>query len=205
MTLANAITAVRSATGHDVDNQVTNAQIQAWIDRAYTRTRRWLSTFMPEFFSASYLPPALVGALGGATIAKPDDYERLIRIDRQFPNNIWYPLAMRGVLNQQSGIQMDVSGQYRITYCKRPIDGYTTLDVPEGCEDIIIEFVCAQVRNRHDEDSAWHMGLVAQLRKEAMADLRMRYGAHGRSCLQFSQNYWPQISFYEQGSNFVIF
>jgi hypothetical protein len=205
MLVTDAVAAVRTATAHDVDTQITDPQITAWIDKAYRRTRRWLSTFMPEFYAVEFLPPFLSGAQSGATIAKPDDYERLIRMDYQYPNNNWYPLSMRSVLNQKTGIIVDVSGQYRITYTRRPVDGYTTIDVPEGCEDIITEMVAARVRNRHDEDTSWHVGLVAQLRKEAMADLRMRYGAHPRSCLQITQGWEPQRTFFEQGSNFVIF
>ena len=207
MLVLDAVDAVKASTAHDNDDQTTVLQIQEWIDRSYTRTRRWVSTFMPEYYSAEFLPPPLVGAQGGATIAKPDDYERLIRIERQYPsgNNSWYPLVMRSVLSQKAGIPVDVSGQYRITYIKCPVDGYQYLDVPEGCEDIILEEVAARVRNRHDEDPSFSQGVVAQLKREAMADLRMRYGSHGRSCLQLTHGWDPQISFYEQGTNFVIF
>ena len=205
MLVLDAVDAVRASTAHDNDDQTTTLQIQEWIDRAYTRTRRWLSTFMPEYYAAEYLPPALVGAIGGALLPKPDDYERLIRIERQYPAGYWYPLTMRTVLTQKVGMAIDVSGQYRITYSKCPVDGYQYIDVPEGCEDIVIEEAAALVRNRHDEDPSFHLGRVVQLKREAMADLRMRYGAHPRSCLQVNPLYGPQTTFYEQGNNFVIF
>lgn len=205
MTTTDAVAAVRAATAHDVDQQVTNVQILAELDREYRRVRRWLSTFLPELFATEYLPPALVGATGGATIAKPVDYERVIRLERQFPMNSWYPLAMRSIKNQKTGIAIDVSGQYRLTYVKRPVDGYTTFDVPDGCEDLIILPVCAWVRARHDEDPTYHLQRYADIKKSTIADLSMRYGSHQRTALQMTPFWGPQTSFYESGSNFVIF
>ena len=205
MSIEDAVDAVRSATAHDNDQQVTDIQITAELDREYRRVRRWISTFMPEFYAVEYLPPPLVGAKGGATIAKPDDYERVIRFERQFPMNSWYPMAMRSIKNQKTGIAIDVSGQYRLTYVARPVDGYDSFNVPEGCEDLLTLPVAAWLRVRHDEDPSFHMQRYADIKGTAIADLRMRYGAHQRTGLQLSPFWGPETSFYESGSNFVIF
>jgi hypothetical protein len=204
MTPAEAIVAVRSGTAHDSDTQTTDAQITAELDREYRRVRRWLSSFLPERYSTVGATTTLSGASSGATIAKPTGYERLIRLEFEFPAGNWMPLMIRPMLNASSWFVRDVSGNYRITYVVAPVDGYTTYDVPDGCEDLILEPVKAWIRQRHDEDPGFHIGRRAQLEKEIRANLSFGYGAHGRSILGGVQ-YWPRATFYEQGANFVIY
>lgn len=204
MLVTEGVTAVRSATAHDNDQQTTDAQITAELDREYKRVRRWLSTFLPELYSTTATPSVLSGVMSGATIAKPSDYERVIRLEFEYPTGNWVPLAMRPMLHGSSWFQRDVSGTYRLTYVQRPVAGYTTYDVPDGCEDLILEPVKAWVRQRHDEDPSFHIGRRSQLEKQLRADLAMRYGAHGRSILGGAQ-FWPRATFFEQGANFVIY
>lgn len=202
--VADAITAVRTATAHDVDTQVTNAQITFWLDKEYRRVRRWLSTFMPELYETTAPLFTLAGVQSGVTIAKPVDYERIVRLEAQWYQASWYPLAVRPQLNAGSGLPVDVSGTYRLVYVTQPVDGYTTLDVPVGCEDLIIQPVAALVRQRHGESPKFHLDMAAQLKKDLRADLAMRYGAHGRSALQQTCNWYPRCTFYEEGDHFVI-
>ena len=203
MTVANAILAVRYATAHDSDTQTTDAQITAELDREYRRTRRWLSSFLPELYSTS-TTSTLTSSQSGATIAKPTNYDRVVRMEYEFPTGNWVPLAMRPMLHASSWWLRDVSGTYRLTYVYRPVDGYTSLDVPDGCEDLILEPVKAWIRQRHDEDPSFHIARRQQLEKEIRASLGMRYGAHGRSLLGSAQ-WWPRATFFEQASNFVIY
>lgn len=204
MLVADAVTAVRSATAHDNDTQTTDVQITAELDREYRRVRRWLASFMPEMYSTAGSVVQLVSAQSGATIAKPVDYGGLIRLEFEYPQGLWIPLSLRPLLLASVGWQRDVSGNYRLTYVQRPMDGYTVFDVPDGCEDLILEPVKAWVRQRHDEDPSFHLSRRAQLEQELRSELSFRYGAHGRSILGGSQ-FWPRASFFEQGSNFVIY
>jgi len=203
MTVANAILAVRSATAHDSDTQTTDAQLTAELDREYRRVRRWLSVFLPELY-ATTTTSLLTGASSGATFAKPVNFDRVVRFEFEFPQGNWMPLMLRPILNASSWYVRDVSGNYKLTYVARPVDGYTAFDVPDGCEDLILEPVKAWIRQRHDEDPSFHLGRRMQLEKEIRADLSFRYGAHGRSILGGVQ-YWPRATFYEQGANLVIY
>lgn len=204
MLVTAAVTAVRSATAHDNDQQVTDAQITAELDREYRRVRRWVSSFLPELYQYQAAPVVLSGAQSGATISKPVDYDRLMRIERQYPTDTWYPLEMRASNNQYMGVKVDVSGTYRICYIKRPVDGYTAFDVPDGCEDLIILPVCAWVANRHNDDGSYFLGKCEMLKREVRADLSFRYGSHGRSALQLNPIWGPRTSFFEEGDHFVI-
>lgn len=204
MSIANAILAVRSATAHDSDTQTTDTQITAELDREYRRARRWLSSFLPELYSVIATPVTLANVQSGATLDKAVDYDRIIRLEYEYPQGNWIPLSMRPLLNSSSWWQRDVSGTYRLTYVQRPVDGYTVFDVPDGCEDLILEPVKAWVRQRHDEDPSFHIGRRQQLEKEIRAELAFRYGAHCRSILGGSQ-FWPRATFFEQGNKFVIY
>jgi hypothetical protein len=206
MTPALAVTAVRSATAHDADTQVTDTQIIAELDREYRRARRWLSSFLPELYQAVAPIYTLAGVADGTVnlLAKPVDFETLVRLEQQFSQGFWQPLTPRPQLHASEGIARDVTGSYRLTYVSRPVDGYTTFDLPPGAEDIMICLVSGWVRNRHEEDSSWHMQRAADLKNELRASLAMRYGAHARSMMTHQYGEGWIGSFYEQGSSIVI-
>jgi hypothetical protein len=201
MTPAAATTAVRSATAHDADTQVTDTQIAAELDREYRRVRRWLSSFLPELYQkvASFTIASPTNAL-----TKPDDFERVTRLEQMFSQGYYQPLTVRAQLHASQGIARDCSGTYRLTYVARPVDGYTAYDVPEGAEDILISLVAAWVKQRHEEDPTYFMQRAAQLKDEIRSSLVMRYGAHPRSLMscQYGQDYVG--SFYEEAATIVI-
>ena len=206
MTPAAAITAVRSATAHDADQQVTDTQLTAELDREYRRVRRWLSSFLPELYQKQSANIRLSGTVDGTAniITKPDDFERLVRLEQQFSQGFWQPMNPRPLLHASEGVPRDITGTYRLTYVARPVDGYTAFDVPEGCEDVIIAAVAAWVRQRHDEDVTYWMNRAAQLKDEVRAALSMRYGAHPRCLMSSTYGNYSLGSFYEQGNTFVI-
>jgi hypothetical protein len=197
MTIANAILAVRSATAHDSDLQVTDAQITAELDREYRRVRRWLASFVPSLYQAE---ASFVVAAGSSAIAKPVDFDRVLTLEREMGQGVYVPLALRPQLHAHSGRQIDCSGTYRLTYVQRPVDGYTTYDVPDGAEDIMIQIVAAWVRQRHDEDPSFHMQRAEQLKNELRPVLKMRYGAHPRCLLQTTPSTFQFLTFFEEGS-----
>ena len=201
MSVSDAITAVRASTGHDNDQQTTNTQITAWLDREYRRVRRWISSFAPTIYQTSQIS-TLTNAQN--TIAKPVDFGALIRIERQWSQGYWDALAVRPSLDAGQGIIGDVSGTYRLTYSQRPVDGYTTFNLPDGAEDILIEMVSARVNNRHNDDVSFNTGLVAELKRELRTTIVMRLGAHPRCALQHQGMGFYYGSFYEEGDHFVI-
>ena len=208
MTVAEAITAVRSATAHDADQQVTDTQIQNELDREYKRVRRRIAMFAPSMYQKvqdNIQVPSVAPGVPANCVAKPDDFERVLTFDRQLGNQIYAPLTMMPQLNAQSGRKQDVSGIYRLTYIMRPIDGYTTFDVPEGAEDIITQAVCGWVRQRHNEDPTWHMNRADKLFDELRSNYVMRYGMHPRSLLQVTPSCFMYLTYFEQGPNLVIF
>lgn len=207
MTPAQAVTDVRSATAHDADQQVTDVQITAELTREYKRVRRWLSSFLPELYQTFIYGVLPAGTLAdGITniITKPDNFERLIRLELQLSQNYWQPLAMRPLLHASEGIPRDVGGTYRLTYVMRPLDGDTSYVVPEGCEDIIVNLVAAWVKQRHEEDPSYFVGRAAQLKQELRSDLSMRNGAHARSLMVAAYNNAWVGSFVENLSTFTI-
>lgn len=207
MTVANAIIAVQSATAHDNDTQTTPTQITAELDREYRRVRRWLSTFVPSLYQKTANFTIAAGATTEALskITKPDDFERVIRFEQQFTQGYWQPLAVRPAIAASEGVRRDVAGTYKLTYVAKPVDGYTSFDVPEGVEDVIISLVSAWVRQRHDEEATFHLMRAEQLKREAQVSLVMRYGAHPVSALQ-NQSGWAigLGSFYEEGNYLVV-
>ena len=201
MTPASAVTAVRSATAHDSDTQVTDAQITAELDREYRRVRRWLSSFAPSLYQAE---ASFVVAAGASTIAKPVDFDRVLTLEREMGQGVYVPLAMRPQLHAHSGRQIDCAGTYRLTYVQRPVDGYTAFDIPDGAEDILIQLVAAWARVRHDEDPSYHMQRAEQLKSELRPVLKMRYGAHPRCLLQTTPSTFQFLTFFEEGANLVL-
>ena len=202
MTVANAIVAVRGATGHDADTQVTDTQITAELDREYRRVRRWLSSFVPSLYQVEL--DNINIASGSNAIAKPDDFERVIVLERQMNQGVYCPLAMRPTLHQRAGIAIDVSGLYRLTYVSRPVDGYTAFNVPEGCEDIITCMVSAWVCARHQDDPSYWKQRADELRNEVRPTLKMRYGAHPRCMLQATPSTYQYLTWFEEGSNLIV-
>lgn len=201
MTVANAIAAVRATTAHDNDQQTTDAQITAWLDREYRRVRRWITSFAPALYQTS---TQFTLTTGQNTITKPVNFDSLRRLEKQWSQGFWQPLAVRPSLSAGEGIAGDVSGLYRLTYSARPVDGYSAFDLPDGAEDILIEMVSARVNNRHMDETAFNTGLVAELKRELRGTLSIRLGAHSRPMLQQQERGYYYGSFFEEGDHFVI-
>ena len=200
MTVAEFVTAVRNTTGHDSDTQVTDPMITAEGDRRYKSLRRWLSQKAPELYQTTSETTLTTGT---NTISKPSDFERVIRVEIQLSQGFWEPLAMRNALSQTQGIACDSAGTYRLTYVTKPTSGYTSFDVPDGAEEILIHETAGWVRQRHEEDPSYHMAEARQLKLDLQRDIAMRNGAHPRSVL-VSGGLCDYRSWYEEGDYIVI-
>lgn len=192
MNLSEARTNIRSETDHDSDTQVTDDQLDEQINQDYFKLRRRISQLVPSLYTETDEEQTLSGT--DDTLDMPADFERLVRLERQYGSD-WYPVEISdeltphlGILNareEADGIKLApvslAPGTYRLIYVMEPqgLDGDTDdIDVPGGCEDIIVQWGAAFVRRRHDEDPSAHMTMADQIWREQKKALLRRYGKH---------------------------
>lgn len=190
MSLANVRTAVRTDTAHDNDTQVTDAQIDVFIDLEYRRVRRDLTWVTPTLYLTTETSFALTSS--AFTHAIPSDFDRIYRVERQ-DGTRWFPIDVASEPDatvpmtlsfREEGTNLIfspaelVAGTYRLTYHVKPVAGYSTIDVPDGLEDVVIHRTAAQVRIRFNEDPSPHERKAEAAWTEALKNLRRRYGAH---------------------------
>lgn len=200
LSVSDAVVMVRSGTAHDNDAQTTDTQIQAQLHRSLQMLRRRLSAAFPSIFEK--VTSELVVASGANTITKPVDCEHVTVLERKNAAGAWDFIDVNPSLNRSMAATVSfyerdgvlviepaylAAGTYRIHYSGALLDGYTTIDLPAGLEEIIIEEVCAWVRQRHEEDPSYHMARAKMVWDENWMPLKKRYGAHGRSALQITR------------------
>lgn len=198
--VSDAIVAIRSGTAHDNDTQTTDTQITGQLDRSLKRLRRRLSAAFPSIFET--VSASIVVAAGASTITKPVDCEHVTVLEKQNASGYWDFLDVNSSLNRSAAATLSfyerdgsiildpaylAAGTYRIHYSQALVDGYTSIDLPAGLEEIVIEEVCAWVRQRHEEDPSYHLMRARQVWDENWMPLKKRYGAHGRSSLQITR------------------
>lgn len=194
LTVAQAITAIRTSSNHDDDDQTDTAQITAKLDLLYKQLLRRLKAFVPNLFESVTTPT--IASSASPQFAKPANTESVQKVERLISGTQYDaieagdPLNYRNtsVLNwyEQAGniiispAELAVGG-YRVTALLGVVAGYTSLTlVPEGMEDILIEQCAAFVRQRHDESPAVHMEEATRIWKEQIPPLIRRHGAHPR-------------------------
>lgn len=205
MTTAEAITAIRTATRYDVvtPSPVDNAQVTVWLDQEHKRFRRQLNVTAPQLYMTATGTTAITA--GNQSLAKPADFERLIRIER-LETAVWVTVEASDDTNletqcflgfSEQGANFIISplvsapGSYRIVYSKTVAAGYTTLEVPDGLEDVIVERVCARVKERLEpETAAIHFQIADRIWNEQLPLLKLRYGRVNRSGFRESYKRW---------------
>jgi len=190
MTRDDAVTEIKSSTGHDADDQATTAQIQGWLEREYKRIRRLLIDVAPTLYTATHTTQVLTSS--STTYTLPSDFERIRRFERLF-GDTWLPIMTSdghtihtGALNfreEAGGIQVApalvAAGSYRLIYHQIPsVAANYNITVPDGVEDVITERVCARVRVRLEEDRAPNFDTANGIWAEQKAALKRRYGIH---------------------------
>jgi hypothetical protein len=196
MTRSEARTAIKAATDHDgaSDTQVTTTQLDTWIDLEHKLLRRQLSLIVPTLYTSVDEEQTLTSTdEDDDVLSVPSDFERLVRVERQV-GTAWHPVPVSDELSphvgsnitvREEGEELRISpltsapGVYRIVYVAIPAtmdDDADTLDVPAGCEDIILEKVAARVRIRLDQDPSPHSARAAETWLEQKKALRRRYG-----------------------------
>lgn len=197
-----AVAIIRAETSHDADTQVTDAQILAWLDLECINVRVDLIDEVPELYVTVGSPTAISGTT--QTISKPADFVKLVVLeklvdgryvaldlaDELYPESTLpqfsYYVANQRTCFREQGDNFIVSpvetapGTYRLTYGHMFAAGYTSLPVPFGFEQVVIERATEHVRGRHEEDRSAHERKAEARWKRSVSSLVSRTGRHER-------------------------
>lgn len=193
MNRAAARTLIRANTDHEgaSDTQVTDTQLDTWLDIEHKLLCREVAFIAPSLYTQ--LDDEQELDAGDGALEFPDDFERLVRLERQAGAS-WYPIDISDSLSPHTGSGLTVreeeeglqvspaescAGTYRIVYLRRPLtldDDDEEFDLPPGCEDILCERVCARARIKLDEDPTPHQSRADSAWVKQKQALRRRYG-----------------------------
>ena len=205
MSLATMRAQVRRRTSHDADLQVEDAaDIDVAIDGEYKRLRRLLINTAPRLYLITEGSFTLSGS--SDTHALPSDFERVWRFERQEAGR-WFPVpvatepdASQPVFSGRRSFRVEAAnlivspvalapGTYRLTYHPGIVAGYTTVTVPDGLEEIIINRAAALLMPREMGDVAEFTRIADRVWAEQRPALRRAYGAHPVSGLRVVRGY----------------
>lgn len=199
---------VRANTAHDSDTQVTQAQIQAWLDQAYHRLRKLIASVAPSLYSKVSATQVL--STSDPNFDLPSDYDRPLLFEK-LETTVWVGVdtvdqtspdltigrgweeigagLTGGVIRVSPASQAD--GSFRLTYVALPDltenGGNYTLRVPAGLEELITEAVSARARTRLNEDKDIHLTEVDRLWAQQRTGIRRRYGRHAVSGMRYTR------------------
>lgn len=168
ITLANARLAVRVVTGLGAAQQITDAEMDYIFDVEYRRARREISKKLPWLYEAtSTYANSVTGIL-----AIPSDFERPIKLEYVLTDGTLVPVPQGNGVNEGQ----PAKGTFKLTYVQAPVVGYTTMDVPAGLEDVIVQRVAAQVQVRRKQDPSPHLSMAEATWKAQVSALRRPVG-----------------------------
>ena len=187
MNFSGAITAVRTATRYDTvsPSPVTDAQVTVWLNSEMARFRRQLNAEVPEIYRNTSAHTIVSGA---QTLTKAGDFEKLVRIELLVGSS-YINVEPASPVDLEAGRlgyeevggtyliwpTISAPGTYRIVYNTTSVDG--TLDVPAGMEDVVVERVCARVKERlAPAEAQMHLDIADRLWTEQLPYLRRRHG-----------------------------
>lgn len=203
MTKAQLLTLVRTTIGHDTDTQVTDTQINTWIDQVYPEFRREILGVAPSLYTAVAATQVLTTT--DADFDLPADFERVNRFEVLVGNDyLGVPVADSHSADfstlsyrEEAGVlrvapSTSAAGTYKLTYNKAPsLTGDYLVEVPTGLELVIAERVAGHIRPRFNEgaeqhqaaaDRIWH-GVPGIPGSGQKTYIRRRYGGHTQSGL----------------------
>lgn len=198
ISLANAYTNVRTATARDSDLRLTDTMMAAWVDIESKRLWYYLSQEIPELTESTV---AATVAAGSSTInmnaLTSSSYYRLHLLEKAFSDGVYdevpsanyaHPARVSGLVFRESIISGaptitlypadSAPGTYRVRYTPLVAPGYTTVPVPEGFEDVVIERVAARARIRFKEDPSPHLAQANEFLQQQLDAARDRHGYH---------------------------
>ena len=205
LTYLQARTQIRTATAHDVDAQVSDTQLDSWLDQEVAQLRRMLISVAPTLYqrTAPTQTPA-VNSWFDLAIVSPA-VERVWRFERLYGSTyIQVPVSdeaspeadflnYRETTNAGSPILLlapsreALGGTYRLIY--HPVPAASTVEVPTGCEDVVIQRVAGRVAMRLFDDPAPFFALADRVWTEQRRALRRRYGAQPQPGLRLTKGW----------------
>lgn len=121
MLTGTAITNVRTATSHDLDDQVSLAQYVAFVQSEQDRMRLRLSSAVRTLYNNTYSPASYVLAGAAVTLAKPSDFLAMVRMEKLF-GSTYFPVWVADGLDTsglRSGLEFREEGD---NYIVEPAD-----------------------------------------------------------------------------------
>lgn len=193
LTVDDAITRVRTITGLDTSQQVTDDMLEAIVDMEYKRVRRELSTIAPTLYNdVEDYNNSTTGVL-----AKPADFFSLVELEHVLADGRLVPLIVgNGVNKGPAG-----TGNFRLTYVKLSTSS-TDLEVPDGLEDVIIQRAAAQAQIRRKQDPAPHKAIADEVWGSQLRSLRRRYGRNVQDGLREVKD--VPFCYLERGNDLVV-
>lgn len=190
MDVTTAILAVRTATEHDSDTQVTDTQLTALLNLEYGVFYRQVALVAPSFYATTDDNQTL--ASGATDLDPPADFDLLLRVERLYGAD-WLAVPVfdglaphLGELNireEDATIKVGpaalAAGTYRIIYIPAPDVTLATTEaywLPPGCEDVLIQRACSRVAERDKDDSSMFIRRGDANWAELKKTLRKRYG-----------------------------
>lgn len=190
-TVTACIADIRALTAHDApDTSVTDAQITVWLDAELRTVMRELGDYCPPLMMAVQTPQ-VIAAIATPTFAKPADFGSVHLVERL--GTTYFSIPRVDDLNSTNANQLSWGensttieifpagssvGTYRLKYIKQPASGYTSLDVPDGCERIVALRVAALVALRFSESEAPFVAAAERMKSNLFPQLRKRTGVH---------------------------
>jgi hypothetical protein len=198
LTVAEATTRVYEAIGRvDGDEACPAAAVAKRIDTEYRRLHRRCSFEFPSLYESVSGPTVITADV----LTKPTDFEALHVLQKQDGGG-WTALGALPSLNREDSMELgffemgdtfkitpvaNAPGTYRMYYATGPGATYTTMDLPIGLEDIVIELVAVWACRRHSEEAQYHAEEAKRIWDEQYMALWNRYGAHSRSGLNVAR------------------
>lgn len=201
VTVTQAIADIRAVTAHDApDTSVGDPQITVWIDQELRSLMREVADVARELLST--VSTFTIATIATPTTAKPANFGSVVLLEKLATR--YYPIPRADDYNNANALNVawtenettleicpaELSvGSYRLEYVRQPAAGYTSLDLPDGCEKILIQRVAALVCLRFSDDPAPYLRMAQAYRDQIFPVLSKRTGMHARSGL-ISERRW---------------
>jgi hypothetical protein len=196
-TFAECITDIRTNTRYDTvsPSPVTDTMVTAWLNQEMDRFRRQLNAEVPELYRTT---SAHTIASGAQTITKPAGFEKLVRLELLIAGK-YVNVEPANPVDMEAGClgfeevgntyllwpSASAPGTYRLAYNVGATAG--TMEVPAGMEDVLVERVCARVKERlAPSEAQMHFAIADRIWSEQLPLLRRRHGRNVQSGFRLS-------------------
>ena len=214
MLVSDVIAQVRPLTNHDVDTQFTDAQLVTLLSPRYLALLRKLIRIMPTFYTKVASWTLASGNTQDVTAAPLSltDFDRVRRIRYQASSGSGglIPLAVANPVDPEAlpygkffvflerGTNIDfypstlaAGNTFELSYLVKGVKLATTgdtLNLPDGADYVLAQYLAADIRVRFEEDPAFHFRMGGEAFADLKHDLQDRYGIHSEGLAQ--DNVW---------------